>query len=479
VLILVYARRDPIAAFRSDPNQIRPWEHAAKSWDAVHTVDPSLDPLDPRFNMGYSVSSLNETAPGKWEGEVYVANPDPERYDGDYELIRMESQTEINGKPVRFEMTGQSVFSRETIVGDFDPDEDWYKFSLGLYHPDGRAFDPEILTQWFEPNQLRYFDQTVLNRGRFYGFSTLLTYPEDEGVLLGPRAVFDPRTRVILDSTGGGRRGENALYSGIQLPVLTGDHVMIAQELFHGPVTTNVLPDPGIGDELTGAAFRAQLIFLGPGEPGNYGHSGGKGERRIRFGGHRRRDTHANFGFVFTPPNAHHRMEILAVDAVGNTAPLRHRSSSFGEVRMQVEMPRDEIRELRFHYRTSAKRLLIEVPLFAIPPDNREVSDLFDVRIPLVVIRSEQHWREVVAELVQLRTWRSAAPDGIPEDRFPIVFENTTPRELLVEYRKLRPEVDIRIHHREFDLIFDDGSGNRVMELLEVWFQRVRRYLPL
>lgn len=484
-LIFSFFQSDEVESLYSDPSAPRPW--AEKKWIQRTSADPAISRFERRFDPEITPGGVaQEPVSGgivggrppsrRYKAEYFQANELPEPYYGDFEHVRLENgRAPLLGGECEIVYTGQNFVKRSTLDEPYTQKGDYYpSLKLDLRRFDGSAFDPSSLEGELPDRHLRWLGQTAVNWGRTYGFTHGLRYPKGNDILIGNRTLYDPDTFVRLSFGTGTGQGDGLVLTGTQVPLLSGETILATIELFHGPVDTVRLEAPEAGDEVRTAHFRAQLLYGIAGKPGGVGYTLAGSSKAFTFGVQAgSEDTHAAFGFAFTPINSRDRMVIEAVNASGDIAEFSFRQGGRGFANFEVEMPLEEIREVRFHYRTGAKLLFAQIPLHATPEAHRQVEDLFDHVIPLTRVRNENDWRNQVAGFVQLQH-RSRVGNQLPEAMFPLTFEGATVREMLAAYLDARPDMRVHVDETSMALVFDDSTGSK--SWWAQWLTNVRRW---
>ena len=144
----------------------------------------------------------------------------------------------------------------------------------------------------------------------------------------------------------------------------------------------------------------------------------------------------ASLHFVSLPAVQNMPLTYELLDARGGTINTRSSSTSGIFYEQGIEGSPDEVKTVRITYHPKRKRLIFRIPeVPGLPEENRDIENLFDVRIPFVKVRYPYEFFSVVCDLTQLTGKGNSQPGG----RFtePMVFRNITVRELVDECAKL------------------------------------------
>ncbi|MDA3872977.1 MAG: hypothetical protein PF795_03350 [Kiritimatiellae bacterium] len=481
-------RRDNLSAIASlhrDPDKVRrSWNQ--ESWDKLHAIDKAtspLDPLDSRYQPDVTFvdwqphsSSGPDKPVTRWKGVFHQGNPTPKSYQGDLRTVRLTPDTpevEINGEPVILRYFSHALPRPENLTEPLTDESDYWSTRLRVefFTPDGYSVSPETVRAWVPEGKRKHIHTDSVNWHKPYSLSFFLEYPESLDVSFSFRGVYDPETYEHL-SVGYSPNAEPG-YLNISTSVTdtSSASAELVLDMLHGPVTTFSLEEPRPGSRLKTPLFTAVILGMGPGKYGITGVQDRNGNNELTLNVRvKSQESHSFFAFAFGPRDVNRRLEIEAVDAEGNTADVYVSGWSDNGAFANVEMPFDHIRSLKFHYRTNMTRVFIETPLHAIPKENMGIQDLFDARVPLFRVSSEGSFQQMLAEFVQLR-YRNRSQTTLPESDFPMTFANMALREILVEYLKMRPDVDVYVDEGEMELVFDDGSRDpRFLDIVKGWF---------
>ncbi|WFB37763.1 hypothetical protein P3T73_08325 [Kiritimatiellota bacterium B12222] len=456
-------------AFHADAFTPRPW--ALATWTSLTTPDPNTDPFDLRFDP--QITLLNNhvkdgtsptTKTSSWfEVNLLQKNPQPEVYDGDTEIVYMEKGRApfLDGE-IEILYTGQTLIGPETLDPPYQTEENyWPSAKLQLFDITGTKIRKQNLQDILSPSVLNYIEQTAVNWGKTYGFSFGMRYPAGQDILITKPRLYDPDSLIRLNNGYGSRSEVSFMQTATQVPLLSGESILATLDIFHGPIDSVRIEHPHQGSEVLGKHFRAQVLFLmqGGAESMSMGHPNAAGNLTLRINTDpSRREAHlTSLGITTTPNKALDRIIIEAVHTDGELTEFKHRSSSHGIYVLEAKIKPEHIRELRFQYREGAKRVITEIPLWAMPEDAKQVENLFDQVIPLTRIRSEMEWQSQIADFTQLDIVFSGM-NMLPEEQFPLSFENLTVRELLEAYLLAYPDVEVSIDESAMKIDFQQPT---------------------
>lgn len=99
-----------------------------------------------------------------------------------------------------------------------------------------------------------------------------------------------------------------------------------------------------------------------------------------------------------------------------------------------VAVEAEEVKRVRVKSYRHVRRIVFSVPeLAGLPVEKSSVTNLFDVKVPLIMVRDDHEMLELIGRTVQMEVVR-LPPGPALHGGFPRVYRNVTPAQLLGEY---------------------------------------------
>jgi len=125
------------------------------------------------------------------------------------------------------------------------------------------------------------------------------------------------------------------------------------------------------------------------------------------------------------------------LDSRGNALGGRGGSSSDGMRQVDLQGRVEDVKWVRYTVYTNHYRVVFRIPpIPKLPPASQNISNLFDVPIPLVQINSEDYLCAMIARPTQMRFRCLGTCPSMPTNLFPLTLTNATPADLLTLYRQ-------------------------------------------
>jgi len=306
-------------------------------------------------------------------------------------------------------------------------------FKLGSLPVVGRAFGPGMVVESDAESGLA--GSEVLFRGRFPRVSLLLR-PEEDAILLEAN-LHDARTRKrIGNNEMTSRLGDTLLRVQTDLAQWHAAPVDLILDTARGPIQTHYLP-ARVGETMSLDHWRIEVVAFTPGKVSRFSSS----QDVLVYWADSDSFGAACTAILRLAPLANMApIRIDLVDAQGDLLPVSNRGTAGDMTYLSAARPLDQVDRIRLTLWPRLERTVIRIPeMPGLPEVNRGVTNLFDVRLPLVVVRTEVELRQVLEGTLQMDLKRSFAP-APPTNYFPRAFTNATPRELLREYCRLFPK---------------------------------------
>jgi hypothetical protein len=302
----------------------------------------------------------------------------------------------------------------------------------------GRFFDGSLREIPEEAVQRRFsrWERDLDYRGQFPRARFGLKTADIGKVKLLKASVFDARTFKSLCNgySSGVQNGVAYVETDVQLwhqaPLL------LVFDIAHDPIDRTPLP-PDLGTTIEHDWGMLQLVSVNEGASISSGSRsvGNHSVITLRFDPQDHQSETA-FTFVGSPSAYPVPLDILFLDADGKQLPGAGGSSSGFTKTESTRASRSEVASLQVRQYTQSKRLVIRLPeLPGLPEENRGVKNLFDVRIPHCRVRREYELRALVGDLVQMDVTSPSTRSPSPLV-FPRSYTNTTPRDLLDDWRR-------------------------------------------
>jgi hypothetical protein len=126
----------------------------------------------------------------------------------------------------------------------------------------------------------------------------------------------------------------------------------------------------------------------------------------------------------------------------GSGAVINH-SGAFGAGAIHslgLKANKNDVKQVRLTVFTNHYSVILPVPpLPGLPPQNRQIRNLFNVRIPGVRLEREDDLRRLISSATETDFAYPPFGDIMPKGSFPMLRTNTTPAELLAEYSRHIP----------------------------------------
>jgi hypothetical protein len=155
-------------------------------------------------------------------------------------------------------------------------------------------------------------------------------------------------------------------------------------------------------------------------------------------------------------------------DAGGKTIAPHGSYGRSGMRILNLSARKTDVSSLRLTTFTNHHQVVIPLPAIqGLPPENQQVTDLFDVRIPRVQFNSEYQLHDFIRKSVQMEF--HTLGDIFPKSYFPRVFTNTTPAQLLDTYqRHLTNSFTVVVDPEKHEIRTEKGRLGKIMD----WIRR-------
>jgi hypothetical protein len=423
-LLWLFARRDRLI---SDPAALRPSE----TYDKAMRPPPATQPFDEGL--------LQLSAFTKTSNSVQVTYP--QQIGKEQEALRYSVQ-QVSSEQ-RFDFPGGS-FSLDSIgvaYGALPAGQELeysVRFPGRYFHPDLRPFTEADVTAKFR----RKWDKEIQFSGKSPGvkFTFSLSGSNDFKILTAQ--AFDARTHRVLSS---GYSLSSIERRGF---VLTQDLKMwhpapfeLAVTVAHGPIAylTN---QPVIGQLIRHPEGVLKIAGIAEGKSSSWSSSsdGTTNIMRINFEPDVQ-DPETIFLLLALPQAMAMPIDVEFLDDTGKVLPGGSSGGAGGSMLVaSTRAPLEKISIIRVKIYPVVRRLIFRLPeIPGLPSENKNVQNLFDVRIPYLRLLTEHDFKETIAGILQMEI-QNYQTLNIPPGYFPKAFVNVTPRDLLNEYVKFLPQ---------------------------------------
>lgn len=216
--------------------------------------------------------------------------------------------------------------------------------------------------------------------------------------------------------------------------------------------------------------FRIQLLGVAQGRYGNFRrhrYNQGEGAMTVDESG-----PGATAIFLVDPGIYAALVEVSAISADGTTETKRFERSSFGQLMFASfeTLEAEEIKAFRGRYLSSYTRVVFPIDkLPGIPASNRDVSNLFDVRIPFVRVENGADFKRLIEDSTQLAM---ATGEFMPDDFYPHTFTNATPADLLTVLDRSVSESSFEVRLDDFQIVQRDREPG-LREKMRSWWEEI------
>jgi hypothetical protein len=247
--------------------------------------------------------------------------------------------------------------------------------------------------------------------------------------------VFDGRTKRSLNSGTSSSRSTDSYWVESDIRLWHQTPIEVVSTVAIGPTEVfECKPEPGSELRFPGGALK--LIYIVPQRINGWGSSSdGKTNTATLYLNRGEVVGHTNeSSFVFSvwPGMTEMPIQLELLDESGKKLDDSGGGSSDQILISSVFEKVDHVKTIRLKYYPHLYRLVWTIPeLPGLPEENRNLKNLFDVRVPYMRFRSEWDYQENLKQLVAM----DMDPLAItyPNGYFPLTRTNFTPRELLVD----------------------------------------------
>lgn len=256
---------------------------------------------------------------------------------------------------------------------------------------------------------------------------------------------FDAGTHASLASGYSSSAFTNGFYYGTTLQLWHQTPIELVATVATGPIETFTIPARE-GAELSYPEGQLKLLLISEENLGGWSSRNDGGTNTMTFKLGRRTGYWGNrkstsFLFHSWPQGWAIPIDFEFVDVNGKKIDGLGAGSSGNFLMARAEADSEQIKEVRVKYYSKKHRLIFTIPeLQGLPEENRNVENLFEVRIPYMYMRYEWDFQYGIGKLLQMEQQHFALT--FPNGYFPTFRTNTTPRELFLEMESLLSNQD-------------------------------------
>jgi hypothetical protein len=260
-------------------------------------------------------------------------------------------------------------------------------------------------------------------------------------------AAYDARTHFGLASGYSSGSYSNGFYFANDLRIWHQASVMIVATIGTGPIQHYPIASTE-GAELDYPGGHIRLLLKTEDDLGSWSstHDGRSNVVSFKLQPHPFQQNRKTCSFVFHSwPQANSApIDFVFLNAAGKKLNSYRSGSSGHLLTTSIEGSLDDVKEVRLAHYPNVYRLVFTIPeLPGLPEQNRNIENLFDVRIPYMYFRYESEFQYEIGHLIQMEQQHFAL--NFPNGYFPSFRTNTTPRELLLEMEKLLADPNLHL----------------------------------
>jgi len=409
----------------SDPAALRPV--SVREWEEFNTLNPEHKPVNPALWQSVTLTTesanrvvLTHSLGDPPNGSFYVQS----RHD-----IQANEKLEMDGGAFGLKAIGVAL--RYPRHKDDDPPE-YRVFDSGLAElSEEQISDLRRQNLWAGSGTYSY-----QNAGGALEF--VLEHREWPGVSIKAWNFFDARTRKRLSSGGVWNTSGGSTQFSTSLPTMwhSGPVDLVVDVAYGAPTVFEFPPEPGEG--FTYGDLDCRLVTV-VGESGFSFWSEGQGRAKLRFGGDGESSRGAGYVFFFQPTAANLPVDFEFLNSEGKVLSGSGSSTSGYVTCIHTNQPRERVARIRAKCATHVRRVVIHLPsLPGLPEANRNVTNLFDVRIPFVRFKDTNEIRNFLGRTLQMETSTigSQPARATPRVIFPAEFQDASIRDIARFYAR-------------------------------------------
>jgi len=414
------------------------------------------NPKDPRFTIAeVKVEDLpSETDPG--HGEIRIElEKNNERLEVSHDVVQLRPphyEAKLDDGTVRLEAYALRLMPM--------PEEET---SRHWRTPSGADLDETIYEQ-FELKH-REYHRDINGAGTEIGllFSSDFEHP----IQWRASGFHDATTKANPTSSFSWSNDQEGLFIETVFNSLHDVTLRVFATIAHGdPQIHPMSPEPRA--TVTTPEFEAELLAIKNGSivrqssnysSGSYLHTSSYKPGRRSFG-----------LFRITPSQQGEQLAVAIEGTSGEREILKsHFHGNSRLTRINFPVPIEEIASIELIWLPKRTRLIVDIPIPALIPENRGVTDLLDVRIPATRFQRLYDLEEFLRRATQFAMISN--PSSPIDHHFPLETEEQTVRELLLQLETLSPGDEVRILRDQAQINYGQIQNQTVWEQIKQWLR--------
>jgi len=408
----------------SDPAAPRP--ESVREWEEFNTLNPEHKPV--KQDLWQSVTLTTESATRVVLTHSLGDPPKGFLYVQSVHEIQANEKLEMDGGTFGLKTIGVAL--RYPRHKDNDPPE-YRVFDSGLAElSEEQISDLRRQGLWkirgtYSQNPVGAFQFVLEHRG----------WP---GVPIKAWNLFDARTRKRLSSGGVWNTSGGSTQFSTTLPTMwhSGPVDLVVDVAYGAPTVFEFPPEPGAGfahgdlDCRLLGVVRNSLFSVEP---------NGKGRLDIDHASGNQSPDGTGYIFLCQPTAADLPVDFEFLDSEGNILDGSGSSTAGYVTCIYTNQPRERVARIRAKCAAHVRRVVIHLPcLPGLPEANRNVTNLFDVRIPFVRFKDAGEIRSFLGRTLQMETsvTGSQPARATPRAIFPAEFRDASIRDIARFYAK-------------------------------------------
>ncbi|MDB6052774.1 MAG: hypothetical protein JWN25_297 [Verrucomicrobiales bacterium] len=243
-------------------------------------------------------------------------------------------------------------------------------------------------------------------------------------------------------------------------------------DLAFGPVETFQLK-PVVGARLTHPQGEVEVLAVALGDSLSWSMNNGNGTNMISLNFNSTNATNGAMVVLSSRPQASSLpIDFAFIDQHGKVMPSNISGSSGNAIMMGLGGSFSDLDFIKATYYPKSVRLICSLPSMpGLPAANKDVSNLFDVQIPFVLLKTDYEMEQFLRDVLQLEIVQNHIRT-VPPGFFPRSYEHVTPRIILNDYLKCYAEpYSVRINPKKQTLELQSSFVKRTWERFQKWIK--------
>ncbi|MCL5096796.1 MAG: hypothetical protein M1608_04575 [Candidatus Omnitrophica bacterium] len=274
--------------------------------------------------------------------------------------------------------------------------------------------------------------------------------------------AFDARTHESLDSgySWGGDLAKDGVNAKLDLQLWHAAPVLLVVDMSLGPAQVIEFPAQ-VGSTAKFPEGELQLVVKADDMENRSTSHSDKITLKVEPKAYNREPKTTCMIFACLPKAYSMPLDFEYQDEQGQTLKSQGGGTSSFFINQTVMGEASRIRSVRVRYYPNRKRLVFHLPRIpGLPEPNRNVKNLFDVRLPFVRISRDYEFRDLITHLTQMQ-FSPQAGGALLSLADPITYNNITVKELLEKYAQLSgPTYGAEIDQERLTIQIVDQSLN-------------------